>query len=187
MSGAMVRACRADLKTETRRILNPQPEGAFSMLPAWHCPYGVPGDRLWVRENGWERPARSARDLREGADTWLPYYFDADEEDPAWFREHGFRRRPSIHMPRWACRLVLEVVGVRVEQLQQITEAGARAEGCRPATLGPGQIHWADGVVGDFRALWESLNAKRASWYTNPWVWVISFRRLEAAALQRAA
>lgn len=183
----MVRAILAGQKTQTRRLLKPAPSGSFSpagLLLTMRAPYGDAGSRLWVRENGWERPAR---DLREGADTWRPYYFDADGEDPAWLKEHGFRRRPSIHMPRRFCRLVLEVTDVRVEQLQMISEADARAEGMRDATLGPGQIHYVGGVVTAFSVLWNSLNAERAPWSSNPWVWVVSFRRLEAAALQRVA
>src|SRR3990167_5889189 len=141
-SGAMVRAILEGRKTQTRRILKPVPVGLWAgnlhthtlvgivngkhggeeppVDHCWTCPYGKPGDRLWMRENGWERPERSARDMREGADTWKPYYFDASigAADHEQFKEWGFKRRPSIHMPRWASRITLEVTGVRVERLQ---------------------------------------------------------------------
>lgn len=134
------------------------------------CPYGVVGDRLWVRESGWERPARTPRMLRDGADTWEPFYYDAllipgeADELKGW----GFRRRPSIYMPRWACRTVLEITDVRVERLQAITQLDAMHEGCD----GP------DYTANYFR-LWESIHGK-GSWVLNPYVWVLSFRRVDA-------
>src|SRR5205085_1532348 len=96
------------------------------------CPYGQAGDRLWVRENGWERPERTPKLMREGADTWEPFYYDADGiswQEAADFKAWGFKRRPSIHMPRAACRILLEVASVRVEPLLEISEQDALAEG----------------------------------------------------------
>ena len=141
------------------------------------CPYGQPGDRLWVRENGWERPERTPKMMREGADTWEPYYFDADgytdlEHDQ--FKEWRFKRRPSIHMPRWASRILLEIVSVRVERLQDISEADATAEGT------PHSLNHPAGrtAVENYQHLWECINGD-GSWDANPWVWVIEFKRVK--------
>lgn len=147
-------------------------DGEHAPLASWlsWCPYGRPGDRLWVRENGWERPERSPRDMREGADTWPPYEYDAEpvstlsvEDMKAW----KWKRRPSIHMPRWASRITLEVVAVRVERLQEISEADAQAEGVDPV-----RTHRVSYI-----ALWNTINGAGA-WESNPWVWVVEFKRL---------
>jgi hypothetical protein len=190
-------------KTQTRRVMKPQPRRVdggvpFGDSPAWahaepgsaimRCPYGIRGDRLWVRENGWERPYRSARDMREGADTWPPYEYDVE---PVCCWEDGelkrlcWKRRPSIHMPRWASRITLEVTAVRVERLQSISETDAIAEGIEPAAEGYWRLYGRD-TNGDmdrsartsYRSLWESINGP-GSWDANPWVWVIEFKRLE--------
>lgn len=214
-SAPMVRAVLDDTKTQTRRVvkwrgLEPGLNLQFSGLSVEHsgsnwvlssptrdsyayrsvpmpCPYGQPGDRLWVRENGWERPSLSQRDLREGADTWPPYEFDADPlmcwEDGE-LKRYGWKRRPSIHMPRWASRINLEVTGVRVERLQDISEADARAEGareCDPVSgrevllAGPSQR---GSFVLHYRDIWEQINGV-GSWAANPWVWCVSFRRVK--------
>jgi hypothetical protein len=142
-------------------------------------PWVFPGDRLWVRENGWERPERTPKMMREGADTWAPYYYDADgilPQEAADFKAWGFKRRPSIHMPRKACRLVLEVTGLRVERLQEISEADCRAEGCTGGHGSiPGYVYSATPRE-HYMHIWTSLNGA-ASWAANPWVWVIEFRR----------
>jgi hypothetical protein len=155
------------------------------------CPYGQAGDRLWGRENGWERPERTPAMMREGADTWAPYYYDADgisESEAADLKRWGFKRRPSIHMPRKACRILLEVTGIRVERLQDITEADAIAEGVERAITGDGWRWYADpaselaglppraSAVDSYRTLWEHLGGP-GSWAINPWVWVVEFRR----------
>lgn len=165
------------------------------------CPYGVPGDRLWVRETGWQRPERSPRDIREGADTWPPYEYDAAQVctlSPDDMKNWGWKRRPAIHMPRWASRIKLEVTGVRIERLQEISHEDAEAEGF--ARLSKDGQTWKygipdrDGEPGNdddgwhwqlwdidariaYKRLWDSINAKRAPWSSNPWVWVIEFRR----------
>jgi len=135
-------------------------------------PYGVPGDRLWVRENGWERPERTPKMMREGAGTWKPYYFDADGETGEDLKAWGFKRRPSIHMPRKFCRLVLEVTGVRVERLHDINTGDCEDEGCgHVMPFSAKQI---------YQQLWISLNGV-ASWNANPWVWVVEFRSIHAS------
>lgn len=198
--------CHRGEKTQTRRIVDwtkchSRSDGGkrrvFSakdiaemnrLLTTWQtsplkqcCLYGQIGDRLWVRENCWERPHRTPRMLREGADTWEPYYYDAllipgeADELKAW----GFRRRSSIYMPRWACRTVLEIMAIRVERVQEISEQDAKAEGAAPAFE-----DW-NGIVGaqafykhGFKKLWESINGA-GSWTLNPWVWVLSFQRMD--------
>ena len=191
----MVRALLAGTKTQTRRVLRVQPHEDLAatvhydrptggaMWGSIHgdhgvaCPFGRSGDRLWVRENGWER--------RGASGTFEPYYYDATETESgqAYLREHAhrFRRRPSIHMPRWACRLVLEVTGVRVERLQGISFTDAKAEGFEPRydLTELEEVH-RDAARDWYMDLWDSLNAKRGySWSLNPWVWVVEFRRVE--------
>jgi hypothetical protein len=90
----------------------------------------------------------------------------------------SLRWRPSIHMPRWASRITLEVAGVRVERLQEITPDDAIAEG----VFGEGRYNTQPGMpypVATFAALWDSINDKRAPWASNPWVWVVEFRRID--------
>lgn len=197
MQAEMVRATlrNVDPKTQTRRVVKPQPDRICSVLhlprvlaknktmfDVQKSPYGQPGDRLWVRENGWERPERTPKMMREGADTWEPYYYDADGlhysevED---FKRWGFKRRPSIHMPRWASRITLEITAVRVERLQDISEADAIAEGCETAIdVSGGWEYHAMGTYRDgYRLLWDKINGP-GSWDTNPWVWVIEFNRV---------
>jgi hypothetical protein len=202
-SGPMVRAILDGRKTQTRRVVKPQPEdfGGFGPPRWWNpaylggasrpeneeeyrrvaierCPYGVPGDWLFVRESGWERPERTPQMVREGADTWARYYYDADglsEQDAADLKAWGFKRRPSIHMPRWASRLTLDVVSVRVERLQEIGEGDAIAEGVDDEKAQYYSL--ARGYSAAYRDLWDSINAKRAPWESSPWVWRIEFRR----------
>ena len=147
---------------------------------AEYCPYGQPGDQLWVRENGWQRPERSEKDMRDGADTWPPYIYDADET-PAiedWCRQHKWKRRPSIHMPRSACRLTLEITSVRIEHLNDISEEDAGAEGCGFLLA---RHEYLDGNPDRsrkcFRILWEQINGP-GSWNLNPYVWALEFKRI---------
>ena len=178
-SAPMVRAILDGRKTQTRRVVKLLGadcieerawETHFLQSPwPWSpqadewlaCPYGAPGDRLWVRE------------------TWAPHdtkklaFYRADH--PEWTTGDGGdvdRWRPSIHMPRWASRITLEVTGVRVERLNNISDADARAEGC-PFDEPPAGKPWAW-----FRKLWMDINGAD-SWAANPWVWVVSFKRVE--------
>lgn len=158
------------------------------------CPYGQRGDRLWIKET-WRVPseldALSPRAIGEKSidagyrEPWAPIQYEADGRRRDWSRkwtEPG-KTRVSIHMPRWASRILLEVTGVRVERLQDITEADAIAEGIERdcgmwrhyGTSGMAFIH----PVDSYRSLWESINGA-GSWDANPWVWVIEFRRIEA-------
>lgn len=124
------------------------------------CPYGTPGDRLWVRETFHTVDGERA-------------FYRADyNHNPKGDKEHGIVWTPSIHMPRWASRITLKVTDVRVERLQDISEKDAWAEGCEG---------FDDDVSGgksgycEYAELWESINGK-GSWEANPWVWVVEFR-----------
>jgi hypothetical protein len=178
-SGPMVRAILEGRKTQTRRIVKPPFAGCLdSGLGANDklCPYGAPGDSLWVREN--IRQSIQDPDLMayEVDDVLV---LDGERNWPS----AGERKSiPSIHMPRWASRIILEMESVRVERLQSITETGALAEG---------SMHWWNelshaerasvyrggfGPVAAFECLWDSVYARKASWASNPWVWVVEFK-----------
>ena len=212
-SAPMVRALLDDRKTQTRRAVKPQPLNIVPFigvggLPTWEfgtcahhhgvidrhikCPFGQPGDRLWVRETFAIVP-RTAYACSDGVQQTLR---PDDPHDAAiyradWSRSNGgIQWRPSIHMPRWASRINLEITSVRVERLQDISEADAKAEGVCEL---PGQAAergcWWSGDVGagaalhgrtpfvGYRLLWEHINGAR-SWDANPWVWVIEFKRI---------
>jgi len=210
-SAPMVRAILDGSKTQTRRVVKPQPPATVRDFCTFHnpkgeglahfafdpverelqdwfavCPYGQPGDRLWVRE------------------TFSPIY----PQDPTYnggrpieydysaTYKHGDRLgdslgikkvwKPSIHMPRAASRITLEITGVRVERLQDISEADVIAEGIRRRPLGfrvelsGAPKHESRSfytAISAFRFLWESINGP-GSWDANPWVWVIDFKQV---------
>lgn len=140
-------------------------------------PYGVPGDRLYVREGFAPVDANGCKcSPREASFVVLPdgaqVYRDGQRVDPlpeyAQRAFDGIKWRPSIHMPRWASRILLEVTDVRVERLRAITEQDAIAEGVSEVGF-PRE---------SFAALWDSINGERASWASNPWVWRVAFQRL---------
>lgn len=176
----MVRAILAGNKTQTRRVVKPQPEqwttpdgcGTSAIWPAvnhngrvaaMRCPYGQPGDRLWVRES-------TAEDYI-GSASFARYTADGFTSRIAWW--YSRKACPSIHMPRWASRILLEITSVRVERLHEISEADAKAEG---VTLPKRTCTMYDGIWRDeYHALWESINGPR-TWAANPWVWVIEFK-----------
>lgn len=203
-SSPMVKALLAGTKTQTRRLMKPQPaEGAHmatEMGCALHedhygnpigthtCPYGGPGDRLWVRENWTSGYGRGCWGTIFQADGVFVqgkrqhpkgiHYSTAD-------RPPGMKWRPSIHLPRWASRITLEVKSVRVERLQDISEDDAKAEGAQPLqSVAPDQPLLSGGTAAEhpyrlaFAVLWDTINGDRASWLSNPWLWVVGFRRL---------
>jgi hypothetical protein len=162
-------------------------DGAHAPIGSWleWCPYGRAGDRLWVRETFCGPVLHST----DGQLVEL-YHYRASEEQPRNHRGEVIQWTPSIHMPRVACRLVLEVTGVRVERLQDISRDDAIAEGLTKE-IGQIETWWLNGLdtCGHFlspaecyRWLWDSLNAKRGfGWAVNPWVWVVEFRRVDVA------
>ncbi|HEP8462360.1 TPA: hypothetical protein VDT99_004685 [Pseudomonas aeruginosa] len=197
-SGPMVRAILEGRKTVTRRVVKPQPDFLGSMVDpntpfktldaGLHaritCPYGEPGDRLWVRE-AWAADAQvdaiAPRDLSQGEPIWYPADFSVRQTGCSMISKG--RGRPSIHMPRWASRVLLEITAVRVERLQDISEEQALAEGvhgepCDHARQTCSDIGcWGDTAKGAFGFLWEQLNGAGA-WQANPWVWVVEFKRV---------
>ncbi|HDS5611141.1 hypothetical protein VYJ08_09740 [Klebsiella pneumoniae] len=193
-NGEMVRAILDGRKTQTRRPIKwkqtrfteigeredgskwPWSEDAEHTCDFWHpCPFGAVGDRIWVRE------------------TWARYNIDQNSHDIAYrattpedWPEEG-RWRPSIHMPRWASRILLEITDVRVERLNSIHDVDAMREGiqnlttCSHADFGiPGVVN-AQHPVRAFQLLWESIYGAD-SWRANQWVWVIEFKRVEGGA-----
>lgn len=243
----MVRALLDGSKTQTRRVIKPQPTGEPRPLSEWsaglaaachdhspdanklvahserligkifpfttesgslmspRCPYGQPGDRLWVRET-WRIGAWSEDDGEIAVDYmadnhsrrewlqvpeaddfekyWLQCSDDCNkagiqtDEDGKYHWEPGqspCRIRPSIFMPRWASRITLEIISVHVERLQDIDVTDCCCEGAPIADGLPNQTH---AVETWYRELWEKINGD-GSWDANPWVWVISFKRIK--------
>ena len=215
-SGPMVRALLGGTKTQTRRVVKPQPDSTHSGFPYWNiggyraawcrsaedggplvpanplpCPYGQPGDRLWVREtwfpdppNDGSWPYTSWAGCREGQIAAVPERF----RRPAFccygasWPHGGMRWTPSIHMPRWASRITLEVTGVRVKRLREISEADAKAEGA-PFELSPPDSVRLGAVashLGGFQRIWQTINGPD-NWEANPLVWAIEFKRISPA------
>ena len=145
---------------------------AVSIIAADFCPYGQPGDRLWVRETFMDLRGTGV-EHRDSAGNRQRYAYAADTRPGSYGdecrKDYGLKWRPSIHMPRAAIRITLEVTAVRVERLQDISEADAMAEGCYTDPACP--------AYDAYRSLWESINGP-GSWDANPWVWVIEFKRV---------
>ncbi|MGE4243663.1 hypothetical protein [Ramlibacter sp.] len=198
MSAPMSCALLAGTKTQTRRAVKPQPSAGDIIQrkgtdPGWivgqlrdsenawreiRCPYGVPGDRLWVREacwiyGQWHEDGKT----RTGKCRWrfkpigqrVRFDNPGHEQCAHWGKGPGWSHRPSIHMPRWASRILLEITEVRVERLRDISEEDARAEGMSASVANSPRV-W-------YMALWSSINGPD-SWDANPWVWVVAFRRI---------
>jgi len=195
----MVRAILDGRKTQTRRVVKPAPPswvsqvGFSALTPDRHiefrghhpehgpsckflpCPYGTPGDRLWVRET-WAAGA-CADELSPSelhAPTWLRangglWYQAGPDPDRAGLVSRRGRWRPSIHMPRWASRITLKITAVRCERLQEIDDHDAMREGVSPTGDTDGAY------VAPFKELWGKINGAD-SWENNPWVWVVSFK-----------
>ncbi|WP_396615482.1 hypothetical protein ACHZ97_14500 [Lysobacter soli] len=192
-SAPMVRAILDGRKTQTRRVVKPFPDlvtddgvpARFTPRDAElgrlgaviTCPHGQPGDRLWVRETWAHVPSTAYRcstgvqQIDDPTSPGMAAVYAAD-----WERSAPGRWRPSIHMPRWACRLLLEVTAVRAERLQDISDDDARSEGC---VGGHGSIpgYGYSATAGEhFAHVWRELYGDD-SWTANPWVWVIDFKR----------
>lgn len=219
-NGEMVRAILDGRKTQTRRVIKPQPPSVtengtrftgyqYTTLPVSQgydliaymdnpryiggCPYGQPGDRLWVRE-------AHARIPGEDNYTAAVHYL-ADGRMPSVEDRHDaglLKVFPSIYMPRWASRILLEITNVRVERVQDVSEEDAKSEGVETKPYGDhpfictrdySQKKRSNGGFpgfcadtgnqyrSSFRSLWNSINTKRGyEWDDNPWVWVIEFK-----------
>lgn len=149
------------------------------------CPYGGIGDRLWVRET-WRVGSWDEKWI-QSMDDALAAGLISDKDTGVFQWKDGkspCRWRPSIFMPRWASRITLEITDIRVERVQEINSEDAAKEGVRYAS-GSYELEWFTPNarerkrIEDFSTLWDSLNAKRGyGWEVNPWVWVLSFRRL---------
>lgn len=208
-SGEMVRAILAGRKTQTRRVIKPQPsnmdewsgmgefiDGRYGFQNAvgndYFCPLGKPGDRLWVRET-WGMSVR--RDGAGGTGEFITH--KADDPDAIYCSAAcgtniPIKWHPSIHMPRWASRITLEITDVRVERVQDITEEDAVREGIISTwsnyghmSSDPRKLFIAfsekDGGYSSakeaYENLWNFMYSKRGfGWDANPWVWVISFK-----------
>lgn len=160
------------------------------------CPFGAVGDRIWVRETwgvvshafsddglmiDWvpDRPATAIHEMPFGNGYYSGYAIYATDGDFTWGDDDGYEDgrwcwKPSIHMPRAASRILLEITDVRVERLRSMSQDDARAEGVIAAS-GPMEAGLA------FRELWDSIYGEE-SWKANPWVWVIEFKRVEGGA-----
>jgi hypothetical protein len=137
------------------------------------CPYGQPGDRLWVRETWREQP------VGEDGENEIQYKADFNEGELACYGRRGGHSprpwKPSIHMFRHMSRILLEVVSVRVERVQDISLEDAIAEGFGVEIT----LKTSDYPVVDFRLYWDLINGKKYPWGANPWVWAIEFKKLE--------
>lgn len=224
-SGPMVRAILDGLKTQTRRVMKPQPatddfadyrtdlgypasegklwagfwgcpktkqvslesDGKMGSPLYYRCPYGTLGEELWVREAVKVRavgPEKGQFDIIYKADDFQYGIEIREFKRVEGYRPLSFTRwTPSLFMPRWACRLILQVRSVRVQRLRDITEFDAKFEGvelgecdhpdCSPGSCASSRYRPA------FAQLWDKLNAKRGyGWETNPWVWAVEFEKI---------
>lgn len=206
-SGPMVRAILSGQKTQTRRVVKPQPTfmGSATLFDSWHwinkkldagychttraameklmlplCPYGQPGDRLWVRETFMDLRGTGCEHRTKLGN--LSRYAYAAESPPGSYsdqtrKDYGLKWTPSIHMPRAASRITLEITAVRVERTQDISGQDAIAEGIETPTNRLIKMRH-EVAVFRFQDLWESINGP-GSWALNPWVWVIEFREVK--------
>ncbi|ENT3325603.1 TPA: hypothetical protein ACJG7B_004079 [Salmonella enterica subsp. enterica serovar Javiana] len=201
-NGEMVRAILEGRKTQTRRVLATY-QDAVKFCPEWDvngkqifivlgekdhtgmnpvitaipCPFGQPGDRVWVRETfRVHSRATDVATLVYRASVRNSWTEQTHRVPVAVCNKPATPEKwtPSIHMPRWASRITLEITGVRVERLNSITESDAEAEGVTDTGFG-------DLLVDGYRYLWKSIYGEE-SWAANPWVWVIEFKRVEGGA-----
>ncbi|EPH1140567.1 hypothetical protein NLX07_002750 [Escherichia coli] len=178
----MVRAILGGNKTQTRRIVEEKFYGraVAAELLAKHCPYGQPGDRIWVRET--YRVHGKATDVAtlvyraSVRNSWTEQTHRVPVD--VCNKPVSEKWTPSIHMPRWASRILLEITDVRVERLHDMSEADAKAEGATPATykITPPEAVYRVG----FGDIWRSIYGQD-NWLSNPWVWVIEFKRIQGA------
>jgi hypothetical protein len=207
-SGPMVRAILDGKKTQTRRVVKPTAHQKRYVKKTWDkepsitewndmaglaadinngqydfkgCPYGSPGDRLWVRETFADLRPHKER-ARKIVEQWpfgkaeiveseyddIDFIYKADWD--AQGKEYVNSWTPSIHMPRVASRINLEIIAIGVERVQDISGKDADAEGIKSVVV--------DGDITDFAFLWDEINGKKHPWKDNPWVWVVEFKKL---------
>ena len=187
-SPPMIRAILDGKKTQTRRVIKEQPPAETETfawvargkhnrwvaqaddraISRWFlCPYGAPGDRLWVRES-------CCQLWFNRHDGWQTFYKADDNPDYVQEAAQGAWRSP-IHMPRKYARILLEITSVRIERLQVISQSDAAAEGVDFIPLAPAALYHRTAFAG----LWDKINGKKYPWSSNPFVWCISFRRIE--------
>lgn len=203
MHGRSIRNLLAGRKTQTRRIVKPQPArenvtascardgvcylgalGYAAVGDTWKCPYGKAGDLLYVREEFSGPHVMEAQDglpsvppSKWPPDTEILYWADGGPEWGDWTKP-----KPSIHMPRWASRLTLHLTDVYVERVQEISADDAIGEGCDAPMPEPGPqaiAQWREKIRRDFQVLWNDTNGPDA-WDRNDWVWVLCFDVIEA-------
>ena len=204
-STPMVQAILAGTKTQTRRIVKKAPTTEINhrlialdngwnwqvdqqgVVPTMHreidnpmvCPYGQIGDQFWVRES-WYQKGTVGRSYPD--DDEYQFFghkqaaYVADGDAP---KDWTVRKRPSIHMPRWASRLQLEITNIRIERLNDISSEDAKAEGfdysTHPSAI---EMGYAIGAKTNFRFTWEQIYGQN-EWNKNPWVWVIEFKVIQ--------
>ena len=158
-SGQMVRAILEGRKTQTRRIAKEfdgkDVDAIIRRFPNQQgCPYGQPGDRLWVRETVWIPRPRTRHDMLEVADTWPKCIYSADTDaiEIEWMKEHRWKQRPSIHMPRWASRITLEVTRDEAKKLLPVIQAFAEGKEIE-ARINNGA--WGEAPGPNFDPMWE--------------------------------
>lgn len=207
-STPMVQAILAGNKTQTRRIVKKAPTTEINhrlitldngwnwqvdqqgVVPTMHreidnpmvCPYGQIGDQFWVRES-WYQKGTVGRSYPD--DDEYQFFghkqaaYVADGDAP---KDWTVRKRPSIHMPRWASRLQLEITNIRVERLKDISSEDAKAEGfdysTHPSAI---EMGYAIGAKTNFRITWEQIYGQN-EWNRNPWVWVVEFKVIQGGA-----
>lgn len=210
-SGPLVRALLAGTKTQTRRPIKPQPNAgpraemvnlgyrSWGLLDGdlsgeWRCPYGVPGERLWVKETWCQKFV----DPPGPEGYWAGYWYAATDETPdkvdgdgaIVYRKDGRQASPWISgrfMPRAASRLTLEITDVRVQRLQEISDGAAEAEGVRPffevfPNIGRDQRLTTGERAADaeyrasFAVKWDEIYGDGPLWIDNPWVWALTFK-----------
>jgi hypothetical protein len=182
-STEMVRAILDGRKTQTRRVIKPQPEeeivGDMLQTQIWyldgdpdkmiHCPYGQVGDRLWVRETFCQVCYKGDGEpdvcLKEDC-----------ERNPIAFSKCFCKWTPSIFMPRWASRITLEITGIRVERVQEISPEDCLSEGIEKSN----SDDWKELLSYQYADLWDSINGKKHPWSSNPWVWCLEFKRVKS-------
>lgn len=196
-SAPMVRAILSGRKTVTRRLVSDKvpkgyefdgysPNGVRCSRPCGEtgekllpCPYGESGERLWVKETF--QPFWSDSEIcpenrwKDGPEGYRINYV-ADSGPEPYEHEDDLRLTPSIYMPRWASRITLEVVSVRAERLHEITAEDVCREGVEGDEL---ESFPPQGDRKAFAKLWDAINAKRAPWVENPWVWRVEFKRVQ--------